>query len=163
MDETESAKNDFLHFFAGACEVLADDENLVYEAAEMGVMAEWMANGSLRVYIPAGPLTETVRRSLFGSSDSSGFVAQALRAIFGWPEGRPEPLEKMYGRLEEVRPKRWPGSLKPEDNPRWQLLEKAIGSADYYCDTPALKRAMRAYERFIKRAYDKWRASGLEK
>jgi hypothetical protein len=184
MDETESFDEDLFPSFNAACESL--HEELLLGAAAMGVRARWQSDGSLAIRIPNGPLTQTLRRALqhtafppgveereasdiyvtklpfdFGRGDS---MHVALQEVFTWRDKAAEDLlNEMEDRLVQTRPANWPGSLMEEDSSQWNQLDAAIMVTIFLCDLPALKRSILTYEKFIRRAYDRWRASGLDK
>jgi hypothetical protein len=184
MAETEASKKALLALFNTACESLHNE--MISTAAAMGVRARWHVDGSLAIRIPNGPLTQTLRKALertafppdvekreasdiyvtklpfdFGLGDS---MHVALQDVFSWKDKAAEDLLKeMEDHLVTKSPANWPGSLREEASPQWSQLDAAIMVAIFFCDLPAFKRAIRAYERFIRRAYNKWRASGLDK
>ncbi len=183
MAETESFGEALLPLFNAACERLHDE--MVFGAAAMGVRARWHSDGSLAIRIPSGPLIQTLRKALQDIAfppgaeeheESDIFVAKlpfdfgrgdsmhvALQEVFSWKDKTAEDLlNEMEDRLVPTRPPNWPGSLREEDSPRWSQLDAAIMVAIFLCDFPALKRSIQAYEKFVRRAYDKWRASGLD-
>jgi hypothetical protein len=183
MEETEASTKALLALFDAACESL--HEEMISIAAAMGIRARWHADGSLAIRVPNGPLTQSLRKALqrtafppgvdereasdiyvtklpfdFGPGDT---MHVALEEVFSWRDKAAEDLLKeMEDRLMPTRPANWPGSLMEEDSPQWSRLDAAITVAIFLCDLPALKQGIRAYETFIKRAYYKWRTSGLD-